>query len=174
MRPAACLMLTLVSATASAIGLPAEFHATNGKRAMEAAAQSGKPIIVYFTQQNCIWCERVERLLSNSPQSAALIQSYHFVNVDIGNNRDSVVKSLQKALKVSGTPSFAALSAQGNLLCMFYGMIPDDATLSKVHANVQALNKGARATAETNGFPSCRGETSELDRQVSGVQSGGL
>lgn len=152
-----------------ALGLPRDYRPTSGRRALEAAKESGKPILVYFTQENCIWCERLEQLLTRTELNATLVQSYHFMNIDIGNNRDSVSKTLTQMLRVRGTPALAALAPNGDVLCMIYGSLKDDKELGQVHANIQAMHKGAKPTVIQNGYASCRGQVSEQDGNISGV-----
>ena len=82
---------------------------------MEAAAKSGKPVVIYFTQENCVWCDRVENLLNRSELQSKLVDSYHFVNVDIGMaNKQSWNAELTKMLSVRGTLAFAAIKASGD------------------------------------------------------------
>ena len=149
-------------------GLPRAYESKSGKTAMEAAAKSGKPVVIYFTQENCVWCDRVENLLNRSELQSKLVDSYHFVNVDIGMaNKQSWNAELTKMLSVRGTPAFAAIKASGDLLCMNYGTIQDDAELARFHESIQSLNKGAKPSIlYVGGFPSCRGQESERDEQI--------
>ena len=167
-------LLFLVAVTAaqpaSSFGLPREYQAITGREAIDAAARSGKPIVIYFAQPGCGWCEKVEDLLESSKLRPVLVDSYHFVNVNIARSNDPVGKQLQQMLKVRGTPAFAALSPKGVPLCMIYGNIPDDDELGKLHANIQALNKGGKSLVKfTNGMVSCRGKVSVQDEQVSEI-----
>ena len=152
-------------------GLPRAYEPRSGKAAMEAAAKSGKPVIIYFTQEDCIWCERVEALLNNTKLQPKLAESYYFVNVDIRlAKKQSWNSALAKMLAVKGTPAFAAIRPNGDLLCMIYGMIGDESELNRIHDNIQGINKGAKPTMlYQGGLPSCRGQNSEKDEQVSEV-----
>ena len=168
---ALAILITSWLPTSRANGLPRAYEPRSGKAAMEAAAKSGKPIVIYFTQQNCIWCERVEGLLNKSELQPKLAESYHFVSVDIGlANKQSWNATLTKMLAVKGTPAFAAIRPNGDVLCMVYGMIEDEVELARLHENIQALNKGAKPTAiYKDGLPSCREQNSERDEFVSSV-----
>ena len=68
----------------------------------------------------------MEDLLTSSKLRADLINSDHFIDVNIAFTKDPVGKQLQQVLKVRGTLAFAALGPKGVPLCMIYGNIPDD------------------------------------------------
>ena len=156
------------SIEANANGLPRAYDSKSGKTAMEASAKSGKPVVIYFTQENCVWCDRVENLLDRTELQTKLVDSYHFVNVDISMaKKQSWNAELTKMLSVRGTPAFAAIKASGDLLCMNYGTIQDDTELARFHESIQSLNKGAKPTIlYVGGFPSCRGQESERDDEI--------
>ena len=160
--------IACASAVSHANGLPRAYESKSGKAAMESAARSGKPVVIYFTQENCVWCDRVENLLDRSALQEKLVDSYHFVNVDIGLGKKQTWNAeLTKMLAVRGTPAFAAIKASGDLICMSYGTIKDDAELADFHQNIQSLNAGAKPRIMyVGGFPSCRGQETERDDEI--------
>ena len=87
------LLLFLVSLTAPqpafALGFPREYQAISGREAIEAASRSGKPIIIYFAQPGCGWCDKVEDLLDSSKLQKDLVDNYHFVDINIARKKKS-------------------------------------------------------------------------------------
>jgi thioredoxin-related protein len=164
------LALFLLSSTVASVvvcnGFPKSYQAQSGHDALVAASESGKPIMIYFSQTNCIWCQKVEHLLKTSEMRFALIENYHFINVDIGRSGEPAADGLKKMFKVRGTPAFAFLAPKGDAICMVYGNIRDDDELARINSTVQALFKGAKATGGRAGFPSCRSRPSSDERLI--------
>jgi hypothetical protein len=156
----------LFCGVAMAAGFPKIYHPQTGRVALQASKESGKPVMVYFSQVDCIWCSRVEDLLATSPVRFTLIDSYHFVNVDIRRIDDPATNALMQLFKVRGTPAFAFLSPKGVPICMVYGNIKDDEELANINATVQGLAGGGTATASYRGFPSCRGKVTADDSLI--------
>src|SRR6266571_6975302 len=158
MRSVLRLVLFLLSSTVASVvvcnGFPRSYQAQSGHEALLAARESGKPIMIYFSRADCIWCQKVERLLNTSEVRFALLENYHFVNVDVRRVGDPGVDGLKKMFKVRGTPAFAFLSPKGDAICMVYGNIRDDDELARINSTVQALFKGAKATPTSGGVPS--------------------
>lgn len=100
-----------------------------------------------------------------------LQRSYHFINVNIGASKEPAAGALQKMFDVQGTPAFAFLNSRAEPLCMVYGMIKDDAELGRIHANVQALARGATPKVRSRGQESCRGEVSEDDLRTTDIKA---
>ncbi len=161
------IFLLIASACYPASGaLPRMYEAQSGRDALIAAKASGKPVMVYFWQPGCGWCAVVENLLATSDFRFALVQHYHFIDVNTTLS-GPVVDGLKKVFKVKGTPAFAFLSPKAEPICMVYGNIKDDAELSRIDANVLSLARGGTARTMTSaGFPSCRGEVTEDDSKV--------
>ena len=125
--------------------------------------------MLYFTQAGCMWCDRVERLLATSEVRFALVESYHFVSIDIGQHGDPAVDGLKKMFKVQGTPAFAFLSSKGEPICMVYGNIRDDGELAQINSTVHDLVRGGNPSATNRGFPSCRGKISADDNLITEI-----
>ena len=171
-----CLGKLILSAIGAALcgvaiasGFPLSYNAQTGREALQASRQSGKPVMVYFSQANCIWCSRVEALLVTSAYRATLVESYNFVDVDI-RRTDRATIALMQLFKVRATPAFAFLSPKGEPICMVYGYIRNTEELRSINATVQALATGGAPTESTRGFPSCRGKATTSDDLVTEIR----
>ncbi len=158
------------SGAAIAFGFPKMYHAQSGRDALQASKQSGKPVMVYFSQVDCIWCDRVEHLLATSEVRFTLVQNYHFVNVDIRRTGDPATDALKRLFKVRGTPAFAFLSPKGEPICMVYGNISGDEELATISATAQGLSSGGKPTVSNRGFPSCRARVTADDNLITEIR----
>lgn len=168
-RPIVLAVLCGFATTALCGALPGVFNAQSGPEAIQASRQSGKPIMLYFTQPACVWCERVEHLLTTSEFRFTMAEHYHSMNIDISRHGDKAIDGLMRMFKVQGTPSFAFLSSRGEPICMVYGNIRNDAELVQIDSTVQRLAAGGKTTAMIAGFPSCRGKVSADDAMITSM-----
>lgn len=159
-----------IAFSAACAGFPRMYKAQTGRDALDAAARSGKPIMIYFSQPDCVWCDRVEHVLRTAESRFDVVDHYHFVNINIRQSDDAAARALKNMFRVRGTPAFAFLSPRGQPICMLYGNIADDEELAEIDRTVQALFRGSKATLTARGFASCRGKVSPNESLVTEIQ----
>jgi thioredoxin-related protein len=158
------------SVPSHAYGFPRGYLTQNGADALAAAEVSGKPLLIYFTQPDCSWCDKVEVLLDQPESRKMLSDQYHFMDIDIQRSKDNVAKALLNALKVKGTPAFGVISPAGKVVCMHYGNIRSASDLAAIHAGIQEQakrNKEGVLGPRTGDIPGCRGRVAAADADFS-------
>lgn len=164
---AAAMLLCCVHS--HAYGFPRGYLTQNGADALAAAEISGKPLLIYFTQPDCSWCDKVEVLLDQPASRELLVNQYHFMDIDIQRSRDSVSKALLAALKVKGTPAFGVISPAGKVVCVHYGNIASASDLAAIHAGIQEQAKRSKVGARATEISGCRGRIAATDADISAV-----
>lgn len=159
--------MLLCSAHSYAYGFPRGYLTQNGAEALAAAEISGKPLLIYFTQPDCSWCDKVEVLLDQPASRALLANQYHFMDIDIQRSKDSVAKALLAALKVKGTPAFGVISPAGKVVCVHYGNIASASDLAAIHAGIQESARKPKADARAGEILGCRGRVATADADFS-------
>ena len=131
-------------------GFPAGFRVESLGQAQGAARTSGKPVMLYFTQHHCRYCDIVEGFLDSATLRAAYIPSYHFVLIDVTKNLrgDAFQKEMIDRFKYRATPTFAFLTAEGKHVCTSYGGINHQDDGLALHRFVQT-----RAVEQTEDNP---------------------
>lgn len=134
-----------VCAQAFAFQPPAGYAAAAYDAALDAAKQSGKPVMLYFTQERCIFCKRVEALLAAEELRSAFAPNYHFVAVDLtrGQPRTAAEQDLIDRLRIGLAPTFVFLNRDGQHICTSYGGIGRAEEGLAVHRFVQARKDDA-------------------------------
>lgn len=88
--------------------------ADNYTSAQQRAADSGKPMILYFTGKWCVPCRIMKRQVWADPQVTASVNSQFIpVAIDVGNPDDAAVLT---RYNVSGSPVTIVTDPQGNVL----------------------------------------------------------
>jgi thioredoxin-related protein len=136
-------------------GFPSGFRVESLEQAHTAASTSRKPIMLYFAQPHCRYCDIVEGFLDSATLRAAYIPSYHFVLIDVTKNLrgDVFQKEMIARYKVRGTPAFVFLTADGKHVCTSYGGINHKGDGLALHRFVQA--RAANQTEDTSPGTRC-------------------
>lgn len=85
---------------------------TQLKTAHAQAQAEGKLLLLHFYDDNCVWCDRLEKGAFQTPEVAAAIQkNYVAVKIHAGNN-----PSIAATFKVTRFPTDVILTTQGQAL----------------------------------------------------------
>lgn len=117
------LVLLLSPPDSLAFGFPNGYTAESYEAALAKARRSGKPIMLYFTQYGCRYCDIIEGFLDTDELRGAFVPNYHFVVIDVTRNlRGSPFqKAMMARFKYRATPTFVFLTPAGKHLCTSYG-----------------------------------------------------
>lgn len=80
--------------------------------ARKEATDTGKPLLLDFGSENCIWCQRLDASTFRAPNVVALLNE-QFVPVKIDGNREERITQM---MNVSGFPTLVLASADGKVL----------------------------------------------------------
>jgi hypothetical protein len=122
--------------------------------ALAKARDTGKPVIVYFTEQNCRACGALDGWLLRSDVRQAFASGYHFSMV-FGDDMVPQERARWRATySPRGAPSWVVLAADGSYLCTSPGGFVNATAALELHKVL------SRATARP-------GESSKLAVQPS-------
>jgi thiol:disulfide interchange protein DsbD len=79
---------------------------------LDLARSKGMPALIYFTQEGCVWCERLEKdVFSDSAVMRNIAQSFVLIKVDINSEKD-----LTAEYGVKGTPTLLIVDGNGSVM----------------------------------------------------------
>ena len=102
--------------------------------ALERARSEGKPVLVNFYADWCVWCKRLESTTLRDSKVASVLQDRVVplsLNVE-GNGRD-----LSNEYRVDGLPTIVVLDAGGREIGRIPGYMPPDSFLERVEGFLQ-------------------------------------
>ncbi len=102
--------------------------------ALERAQSEGKPILVNFYADWCVWCKRLESTTLRDAKVASVLQDRVVplsLNVE-GNGRE-----LSNEYRVDGLPTIVVLDAGGREIGRIPGYMPPDSFLERVETFLQ-------------------------------------
>jgi predicted DCC family thiol-disulfide oxidoreductase YuxK len=124
MKPSflAAALVCVAAASAFAATLPAGYD--DNPSVIEAVAKaktSGKPVVVYFAEQNCPVCDAHDGWLVRADVRQAYKDAYHFAIV-YGDDMVPEERARWKATYVPrGAPSWVVLDSEGGYVCTSSG-----------------------------------------------------
>ena len=102
--------------------------------AIERARSEGKPVLVNFYADWCVWCKRLESTTLRDAKVAALL-SDRVVPVNL--NVDGDGRELSNRYHVDGLPTILVLDASGNEIGRIPGYMPPTGFLERVEGILQ-------------------------------------
>ena len=102
--------------------------------ALERARNEGKPVLVNFYADWCVWCKRLESTTLRDAKVAAVLQDKV---VPLSLDVDGGGKELSNEYQVDGLPTIIVLDAGGNEIGRIPGYMPPDSFLERVETFLQ-------------------------------------
>lgn len=102
--------------------------------ALERAGREGKPVLVNFYADWCVWCKRLESTTLRDAKVASVLQNKV---VPLSLNVDGDGKELSNEYQVDGLPTIIVLDAGGRELGRIPGYMPPDSFLKQVEHFIQ-------------------------------------
>ena len=141
---AACIILTACGGPGPVSEAPVEAvsnHATvevvwesDMPAALERARNEGKPVLVNFYADWCVWCKRLE---STTLRDAKVASILHNKVVPLSLNVEGDGKELSNEYRVDGLPTIIVLDAGGREIGRIPGYVPPDSFLKRVEGFLQ-------------------------------------
>ncbi|MFM7058775.1 MAG: thioredoxin family protein [Planctomycetota bacterium] len=116
---------------------------TDPEKALQTAAQTGRPVFMQFSASWCAICKRMEKSTLTDPDVAARI-SRNYVPVRVDADRHS---DLVKDLEIKGLPAILIVSPELEILHRISGFQTVDAMLTELDAAEQAAGRSRPATS---------------------------
>jgi hypothetical protein len=144
------LLLPALVPSALATNLPPGFDDNPSVvDAVAKARDTGKPVIVYFTEQNCSACGALDGWLLRSDIRQAFAGGYHFSMV-FGDDMVPEERARWRATySPRGAPSWVVLAADGSYLCTATGGFANATAALELH---KVLSKAAPRQGESSKF----------------------
>jgi thiol:disulfide interchange protein len=102
--------------------------------ALERARNEGKPVLVNFYAEWCVWCKRLESTTLRDAKVASMLdQNVVPLSLDV----DAWGKDLSNEYRVHELPTIVMLDAEGNELGRIPGYMPPDSFLERVEDFLQ-------------------------------------
>jgi thiol:disulfide interchange protein len=102
--------------------------------ALERARNEGKPVLVNFYADWCVWCKRLESTTLRDAKVASVLQNQV---VPLSLNVENEGKELSNEYRVDGLPTIIVLDAGGQELGRIPGYIPPESFLERVESFLQ-------------------------------------
>ena len=145
------VLLTVFSNSLSGLRAADRPWGTDPEKALQTAAQTGRPVFMQFSASWCAICKRMEKSTLADPDVAARIsRSYVPVRVDADRHSDLV-----KDLEIKGLPAILIVSPDLEILHRISGFQTVDAMLTE-------LDAADRVASRTRPTPSPRERRSVL------------
>jgi thiol:disulfide interchange protein len=102
--------------------------------ALERARTEGKPVLVNFYADWCVWCKRLESTTLRDAKVASVLQDKV---VPLSLNVEGDGKELSNEYRVDGLPTIIVLDAAGREIGRIPGYMPPDSFLERVEGFLQ-------------------------------------
>jgi len=102
--------------------------------ALKRARDEGKPVLVNFYADWCVWCKRLESTTLRDAKVASVLQNKV---VPLSLNVDGDGKELSNEYQVDGLPTIIVLDAGGQEIGRIPGYMPPDSFLERVEGFLQ-------------------------------------
>ena len=148
----ASLASLLVTASAvadwEALILPRDFQSESSlAKAVFAAKQAGKHVILYYTRTNCPPCRVLQGRLRIESVAKPYRESYVFTAVWGSSMGDSEREHYRRRFGVLGAPTWLAFTNDGKYICTSSGGFETDQGAAALHQAIQAHLAGAEENA---------------------------
>ncbi|MGV2335121.1 MAG UNVERIFIED_CONTAM: thioredoxin family protein [Planctomycetaceae bacterium] len=131
------LLLTSVSYCCASLRAADRPWGTDPEKALQTAAQTGRPVFMQFSAAWCPICKRMEKSTLADPEVAARIaRSYVPVRVDADRHGDLV-----KDLEIDGLPTILIVSPELEILHRIAGFQTAEAMLEQLDAADRAASR---------------------------------
>jgi len=107
---------------------------TDMPSALERARSEGKPVLVNFYADWCVWCKRLESTTLRDAKVATVLQNEV---VPLSLDVDDEGKELSNQYRVDGLPTIIVLDAAGQEIGRIPGYMPPDSFLERVESFLQ-------------------------------------
>jgi thiol:disulfide interchange protein len=102
--------------------------------ALERARSEGKPVLVNFYADWCVWCKRLESTTLRDANVASVLQNRV---VPLSLNVEGSGRELSNEYRVDGLPTVIMLDASGSEIGRIPGYMPPDSFLERVEGFLQ-------------------------------------
>jgi thiol:disulfide interchange protein len=102
--------------------------------ALERARNEGKPVLINFYADWCVWCKRLESTTLRDAKVASVLQNKV---VPLSLNVEGDGRELSNEYRVDGLPTIIVLDAGGRELGRIPGYMPPDSFLERVEGFLQ-------------------------------------
>ena len=102
--------------------------------ALERARNEGKPVLVNFYADWCVWCKRLESTTLRDAKVASVLQNKV---VPLSLNVEGDGKELSNEYRVDGLPTIIVLDAGGHEIGRIPGYVPPDSFLKRIEGFLQ-------------------------------------
>ena len=102
--------------------------------ALERARNEGKPVLVNFYADWCVWCKRLESTTLRDAKVATVLQNKV---VPLSLDVDGDGRELSNEYRVDGLPTIVVLDAGGEEIGRIPGYMPPDSFLERVESFLQ-------------------------------------
>ena len=102
--------------------------------ALERARTEGKPVLVNFYAEWCVWCKRLESTTLRDAKVASVLDE---MVVPVSLDVDAWGKELSNEYRVHELPTIVVLDADGRELGRIPGYMPPDSFLERVEGLLQ-------------------------------------
>ena len=102
--------------------------------ALERARNEGKPVLVNFYADWCVWCKRLESTTLRDAKVASVLQNKV---VPLSLNVEGDGKELSNEYQVDGLPTIIVLDSGGREIGRIPGYMPPDSFLKRVEDFIQ-------------------------------------
>lgn len=120
---------------------PAEVRwETDWSRAFERARREGKPVLVNFYADWCVWCKHLESITFRDQKVAALLAERV---VPVAVNIDGGVSELLREHRIEAPPTIVVFSGAGAELGRIPGYLPPTGFLAAVEDMLKAAPRAA-------------------------------
>ena len=104
-------LTVMVAASGTAFAQEVQWRHDYAAARKESAA-TGRPLLLDFGSENCIWCQRLDASTFRNPNVIALLND-KFIPVKLDGNRE---EQLTQALNVTGFPTLVLAAPDGKVL----------------------------------------------------------
>jgi thiol:disulfide interchange protein len=102
--------------------------------ALERARNEGKPVLINFYADWCVWCKRLESTTLRDAKVATVLQNKV---VPLSLDVDGDGRELSNEYRVDGLPTIVVLDAGGQEIGRIPGYMPPDSFLARVESFLQ-------------------------------------
>ena len=102
--------------------------------ALERARNEGKPVLVNFYADWCVWCKRLESTTLRDAKVATVLQDKV---VPLSLDVEGEGKELSNQYRVDGLPTIVVLDVDGREIGRIPGYMPPDSFLARVESFLQ-------------------------------------
>ncbi|MCA9036573.1 MAG: thioredoxin family protein [Planctomycetaceae bacterium] len=156
--------LLVASNQASADELP---WSTDIEGALQQAASTGRPVLMEFTAEWCVYCKRMEKNTFTDPAVAQAIRS-SFIPVRVDADQ---YKDLVKQLQIKGLPAILVVAPDLAILERISGFQTPEALIKKLARFQQPLNSAAPSAQFASANPAAAAQPTHRVSSTNGFNA---